>query len=116
MHVPIVFDSSFSELRSVILRHHDACTGCDTHEQHQHQVQNRSRASDCRQRIVSDKPSDNDAVDGVIKLLGHISYQHRYGKNHNGFYRIIFCHIYRLKQFHIKPPKCFPIIYFSAWI
>ena len=79
------------------LRHHNTGTHRNTHEQHEHQVQDRPGAADGGQRVVTDKPADDNAVHSVIELLGDIPKQHRNRKFNDLEDRIALRHINRRK-------------------
>ena len=67
------FGQLFPLARAEVLRHHDAGTGGNSHEQHQHEIQNRSGAADRGQRVVADKPSDDNGVGRIVELLGNVA-------------------------------------------
>ena len=70
----------------------------NTDEEHEKQVQERPRAADCGQCVVSHKFSDDNAVNCIIELLRNIADQHGNHEKNDIACRRSDCHINRLEQ------------------
>ena len=82
-----------------------ACAHGQTGKEADEQEDQRARRTDGRQRLIPQKPADNQRVRRIVKLLEHLTEKNRYGKLNNQLPCASLRHIQRISAHSASIPS-----------
>ena len=82
-----------------------ACTHGQAGKEADEQEDQRAGRTDGRQRLISQKPADDQRVRRIVKLLEHLTEEYRHGKLYDQLPRASLCHIQRISAHSASFPS-----------
>ena len=82
-----------------------ACAHGQAGKEADEQEDQRAGRTDGRQRLISQKPADDQRVRRIVKLLEHLTEEYRHGKLYDQLPRASLCHIQRISAHSASFPS-----------